>query len=261
MSMDIHVKMVHMFKVTQEAVLMLIVATTETLKVMEATVAMNTVLMEQPINQILAMVVSTTTKMVLVTPMTANQSQAKVGSCALNPPSSGAGENMEIVMRKAILILLLTAVSNSAVAELGKAGGGDNATAQDLNPSNLIHLRCDGTARTSKAGNGGWPEQVERITIGVDIEQSSGIATISGLVLISHYGNTSPIVFEVKDNIFSWAEKDSKGSTEYLSVIKIDRYSATLEAEDMIVENEKGKSFIWSKSVKASCKSYANRAF
>ena len=85
MSMAIHAKMAPMFKVTQEVTLMLIVATTETLKAMEEAVEMNTALMAQPTNQTLVMVVSTTTKMVLATPMTANQSLAKVGSYTPNP--------------------------------------------------------------------------------------------------------------------------------------------------------------------------------
>ena len=133
--------------------------------------------------------------------------------------------------------------------------------AQNLNPTNVINLRCDGTARVSKGGHGGWPEQVERISIGFAIDQSSGKATISGLPLVSRLYDTSPVVFEVTENTFSWFRKVREGSKEFTSSIEIDRYSTTMEAGDFVMDSEPGKEYIWSKSVRAACKRFVDRAF
>lgn len=136
-----------------------------------------------------------------------------------------------------------------------------HTAAQDLNQTGIVNLRCDGTARVSKGGHSGWPEQVERISIGFAIDQSSGNATISGLPLVSRLYDTSPVVFKVTENTFSWFRKVREGSKEFTSSIEIDRYSATMEAGDIVMDGEPGKEYIWSKSVRASCKRFVDRAF
>lgn len=135
--------------------------------------------------------------------------------------------------------------------------------AQDANPSGVINLRCEGTARTSREGYQPWPEQTERISIGVTIDMSTGIGTISGLLFLSQIaaGDGTRFVFEVKERTFYWSKEATINSQRYMSRIEIDRYSATMEADDISAGYEAGKSFIWGKSVKASCKRYAEKAF
>lgn len=153
-------------------------------------------------------------------------------------------------------------ITNALVVSVSILSPPAHLGAQDLNPANAINLRCDGTVRVSKSGHDGWPEQVERISVRFAIDQTSGRATISGLLFLSQVYDTSPLTFKVTENTFSWlSKKVVQGSKEFTSNIEIDRYSATLEAGDFVMEKEAGKESIWVKTVRATCKRFVDRAF
>lgn len=155
---------------------------------------------------------------------------------------------------------LSTSIITAALALSTQVG------AQDSNVNDVIHLRCEGMARASKSGHESFPEQVEPISIGVDIDQSSGTATIQGLYPMARTasGDKSAYSFVVKDNVFQWNSQHVMTGDRPMtatSVIEIDRYSAKMEAVDSVVGGTGDKQFMFLKNVNASCKRILNKAF
>jgi hypothetical protein len=124
-----------------------------------------------------------------------------------------------------------------------------------------VQLRCDGIVRRSKAGEGGWPEQRERISIRVTVNPSTGDGEISGHLPIAQAFQRTPMRFDITDRVFAWTQSLRDGTKSIASKVEIDRYAATLEATDVVMDGDKSKGSIWTLEVAAKCTRYQERAF